>query len=119
MDSSFAGLHAYDPSRDAAVWVAFCLAAHIHETQDRLDLLDQASQRWQALESLIAGRGWPDRLVIALEQALFDRCARADYAAEASISLPTAATTFGVWSMLAGWWPRGGAARCDTGCQRR
>lgn len=81
---------AYDPGRGAAAWVAFCLAAHIHEAQARLDQLDQASRRWQALDSLVSGRGWPDRLVIALEQALFDCCTRADYAAEASISLPTA-----------------------------
>jgi Fic family protein len=81
---------AYDPSRDASAWVAFCLAAHIHEAQARLDQLDEASRRWQALESLVAERGWPDRLVIALEQALYGFCVRAEYAAEAGISLPTA-----------------------------
>jgi DNA-binding transcriptional ArsR family regulator len=35
-------------------------------------------------------RGWPDRLVIALEQSLFHGTDRATYAAEAEVSAPTA-----------------------------
>jgi hypothetical protein len=44
------------------------------------------------LEHLIEERGWPDRLVVALEQSLFDGVDRRSYAAEADISLATATT---------------------------
>jgi Fic family protein len=37
-------------------------------------------------------RGWPDRLVIALEQSLFQGTDRAAYAAEADVSAPTASS---------------------------
>jgi Fic family protein len=37
-------------------------------------------------------RNWPDRLVIALEQSLFQRTDRAVYVAEADISAPTASS---------------------------
>lgn len=42
------------------------------------------------LERLGEARGWPDRLVIALEQSLLDGAERAAYATEAEISLATA-----------------------------
>ncbi len=35
-------------------------------------------------------RGWPDRLVIVLEQSLFEGTDRATYSAEADVSPPTA-----------------------------
>jgi DNA-binding transcriptional ArsR family regulator len=35
-------------------------------------------------------RGWPDRLVIALEQSLFAGVDRASYTAESEVSAPTA-----------------------------
>jgi hypothetical protein len=38
----------------------------------------------------VAGRGWPDRLVIALEQSIFTAVDRASYTAEAEASAPTA-----------------------------
>lgn len=50
----------------------------------------QAASRWTALEQLIEARGWPDRLVIALEQSLFDGVERSGYATEAEISPATA-----------------------------
>ena len=37
-------------------------------------------------------REWPDRLVIALEQSLFQGTDRAAYAAEADVSAPTASS---------------------------
>lgn len=80
----------YHPSRDATPWIRFCLTAHIDQAQQRLRQIAQATTRWAALEQLAEARGWPDRLVIALEQSLFDGADRAAYASEADISLATA-----------------------------
>lgn len=80
----------YQPERDAAPWVRFCVTAHIEQARQRLEQIGQAAARWAALERLVETRGWPDRLVIALEQSLFDGAERAAYAAEADISLATA-----------------------------
>ncbi len=80
----------YQPERDAAPWVRFCVTAHIEQARQRLAQIGQAATRWVTLERLVEARGWPDRLVIALEQSLFDGAERASYAAEADISLATA-----------------------------
>jgi Fic family protein len=80
----------YQPDRDAGPWVRFCVSAHIEQAQQRLAQMAQAASRWTALEELVESRGWPDRLVIALEQSLFDGTERAAYANEAGISLATA-----------------------------
>jgi Fic/DOC family len=82
----------YQPRRDATPWVRFCLAAHIDQAHHRLNQIAQATTRWAALERLVEARGWPDRLVIALEQSLFDGTDRAAYASEAEISLATASS---------------------------
>ncbi len=78
------------PERDAAPWVRFCITAHIEQARQRLAQIGQAATRWATLERLVEARGWPDRLVIALEQSLSDGAERASYAAEADISLATA-----------------------------
>jgi len=80
----------YQPERDAGPWVRFCVNAHIEQARQRLEQMAQAASRWTALEQLVEARGWPDRLVIALEQSLFDGVERAAYATEAEISLATA-----------------------------
>jgi Fic family protein len=80
----------YQPERDAAPWVRFCVTAHIDQARQRLEQIGQAATRWATLERLVEARGWPDRLVIALEQSLLDGAERASYAAEADISLATA-----------------------------
>ncbi len=80
----------YQPDRDAAPWVRFCIAAHLDQARARLVQVEQASRRWAVLEQLVEGRGWPDRLVIALEQSLFGGVDRASYIDEAGISAPTA-----------------------------
>lgn len=80
----------YQPDRDAAPWVRFCIAAHLDQARARLVHIEQASRRWAALERLAEDRGWPDRLVIALEQSLFDGVDRASYIKESGISAPTA-----------------------------
>lgn len=80
----------YQPERDAEPWVRFCVEAHIEQAQLRLQQLDEAAHRWEGLEALIAGRGWPDRLAIALEQSLFQGVDRSSYMTEADIAAPTA-----------------------------
>jgi Fic family protein len=80
----------YQPSRDARGWVAFCLEAHIVQAEKRLGQIEQAALRWNLLEASVDERGWPDRMVIALEQSLFEGASRLAYSAEADISSVTA-----------------------------
>lgn len=84
----------YQPGRDASAWVRFCVQAHIEQARRRLAQIAEAGERWAQLESLVERRGWPDRLVIALEQSLFQGTDRAAYAAEADVSFPTASGDF-------------------------
>jgi len=58
----------YQPGRDATAWVEFCVQAHISQAQTRLGQIDRAAARWAVLEAIAVERGWPDRLVTALEQ---------------------------------------------------
>jgi Fic family protein len=80
----------YRPERDARPWVAFCIDAHLEQARRRLAQIAEAAARWAALEKLVEARGWPDRLVIALEQSLFQGADRASYGSEAEVSAPTA-----------------------------
>jgi len=80
----------YQPERDATGWVTFCLEAHIAQARRRLAQVEQAATRWQHLEELVAQRGWPDRIVIALEQSLLGGTDRGKYAEEADVSPATA-----------------------------
>lgn len=80
----------YQPERDAAPWVRFCVAAHIEQATARIDQVAQAAERWTALEEIARDRGWPDRIVVAMEQSLFEGVDRAGYASEAGVSLATA-----------------------------
>lgn len=80
----------YHPDRDAAPWIAFCIQAHLAQARHRLDQIEQAVRRWAHLEHLAEERGWPDRLVVALEQALVGGTDRTRYGAEADVSPATA-----------------------------
>jgi hypothetical protein len=80
----------YQPHRDATPWVELCLQAHIAQARMRSEQLTEAARRWSLLERLIEERGWPDRLVIALEQSFFQGVDRSTYVAEAAVSQPTA-----------------------------
>lgn len=84
----------YQPGRDAAPWVRFCIQAHLDQARRRLAQLEQAGRRWSFLEELVEQRKWPDRLVVALEQSIFTGVDRASYAAEAEVSAPTASNDF-------------------------
>ena len=84
----------YQPDRDATGWVEFCLQAHVDQTQARLGQIERAAARWTALERIAADRGWPDRLVIALEQVATGGTDRATYVGESGVSAPTASADF-------------------------
>lgn len=79
----------YQPERDAGPWVRFCVGAHLDQARRRLEQIAEAGRRWSLLEGLVEDRGWPDRLVIALEQSLTQGVDRASHAAEAGVSTPT------------------------------
>lgn len=81
---------AFNPTNDAAPWVEFCLQAHIDQARVRIDLIEAAARRWERLEWLVAKRGWDERFVIALEQALAGSIDRATYVRKAGIANPTA-----------------------------
>lgn len=80
----------YQPDRDAGPWIRFCVRAHLDQARARLDQIAQAGARWAFLESIVEQRDWPDRLVIALEQSLFQGTDRGAYAEEADVSSATA-----------------------------
>ncbi|HEX2391544.1 MAG TPA: Fic family protein [Solirubrobacterales bacterium] len=84
----------YHPERDATGWIEFCIDAHLSQARRRLEQIEQAGDRWQRLEGMVAERHWPDRLTIALEQVLQGATDRAAYAAEAEISSGTASADF-------------------------
>ncbi|HKF82930.1 MAG TPA: Fic family protein [Solirubrobacterales bacterium] len=84
----------YQPRRDASGWVSFCLDAHIAQARRRLAQVEQAALRWQRLEELAEARGWPDRIVIALEQSLLGGTDRGRYREEAEVSPATASADF-------------------------
>jgi Fic family protein len=80
----------YQPDRDATRWIAFCLDAHVAQARRRLAQIEEAAARWQRLEDLVSQRGWPERVVIALEQSLIGGTDRSRYADEADVSPATA-----------------------------
>ncbi len=72
-------------------WLRLCLRAHLDQAEARLATLADASRRWAALEAVIAERRWPERMVIALEQAAAaGGVTRGSYASEAAVSAATA-----------------------------
>jgi Fic family protein len=84
----------YHPQRDATSWVTFCVEAHIAQAKRRLAQIEEAAVRWQRLEGLAEARGWPERLVIALEQSLLGGTERDRYGREADVSPATASADF-------------------------
>lgn len=84
----------YQPDRDATRWIGFCIDGHLEQARQRLRLVETASARWTSLERLAEERGWPDRLVIALEQSLMGGADRSGYEAEAGVSPATASSDF-------------------------
>lgn len=100
----------FSPERDASEWVEFCVEAHLAQARRRLAQIEEAGRRWTALEALAERRGWPDRLVIALEQALLGGTDRAAYTEEAEIATATATNDFRVL-LESGWIEQTGRGR--------
>lgn len=82
----------WSPGRSAEGWLDFCLDAHLEQAKRRSRVLAESAERWQRLENEVDRRGWPDRLVIALERALAGSLTRGGYAREAGIAMPTASS---------------------------
>jgi len=81
----------YDPTRDASPWVEFCIEAHVAEASERRRWIEVAYARHDFAEQLAQGEGYPERLVIALDQALLGLpVTNADYRRESSIATATA-----------------------------
>jgi Fic family protein len=82
---------AFDPTRDASAWVEFCIEAHVSEATERRRWLEIAYARHDFCEKLARDQIYPERLVIALDQALLGLpLTNADYRREADIAGPTA-----------------------------
>jgi Fic family protein len=84
----------YRPERDASGWIEFCIGAHIAQARRRLAQVEEAAARWDRLEALVSARGWPERLVIALEQSLIGGTDRGRLGREAGVSVATASADF-------------------------
>jgi Fic family protein len=81
----------FDPGRDASPWVEFCIEAHVFEADERKRWLQVAHARHDFCERLAREQGYPERLVIALDQALLGLpVMNADYRREVDIASPTA-----------------------------
>jgi Fic family protein len=82
---------AFDPQRDASAWVEFCIEAHVAEATERRRWLDIAYARHSFCERLTREQGYPDRFVMALDQALFGLpVTNVDHRRESGIAGPTA-----------------------------
>lgn len=79
-----------DPDRPASEWIDFCLDAHLTQAESRVQMVAAAADRWQRLERKVESKGWPDRMVVALEQALSGMLTRSTYVQETGIAEPTA-----------------------------
>ena len=84
----------YRPERDATGWIEFCIDAHIAQARRRLAQVKEAAARWDRLEAFADERGWPERLVIALEQSLIGGTDRGRFGEEADVSAATASADF-------------------------
>ena len=93
-EACVAAVRSYQPDRAASAWIEFCIEAHLTLAHERLETLHRAAHQWAQIEALVGGRGWPDRLAIALEQCLFDGADRAAYCSEPSVSPATASADF-------------------------
>ena len=82
---------AFDPDRDAAEWVEFCIEAHVSEATERRGWLEIAFARHGFCERMARDQRYPERFVIALDQALLGLpVTNADYRRESNIASPTA-----------------------------
>jgi Fic family protein len=82
---------AFDPNRDASGWLEFCIDAHVSEATERRRWMEIAFARHDFCEHIARDQGYPERFVIALDQALFGLpVTNVDYRRESGIAGPTA-----------------------------
>src|SRR5438034_2981412 len=82
---------AFDPTRDVSSWVEFCIDAHVSEATDREQWVRIAYARHDFCTRLATEHRYPERFVVALDQALLGLpVTNADYRREADIASPTA-----------------------------
>jgi Fic family protein len=60
----------WQPDRDARPWVRFTLTAHLRQAQTMLRRVKESERMWAELETLVQGRGLPDRSTMALFDAM-------------------------------------------------
>jgi Fic family protein len=81
----------FAPHRDASPWVEFCIEAHVFEASERRRWLEVAYARHDFCEQLAREQSYPERFVIALDQALLGLpVTNVDYRRETDIATPTA-----------------------------
>jgi Fic family protein len=65
------GQGAWNPARDPLNWVRFCLTAHYVQAETLLRRSQEAGRLWAELEAEIKGRGFQERMILALHDAAF------------------------------------------------
>lgn len=82
---------AFDPNRDASAWVEFCIEAHVFEATERRHWLQIAYARHAFCDHVAREQTYPERFVIALDQALLGLpITNTDYRQTAGVASPTA-----------------------------
>src|SRR5437773_2104627 len=80
---------AFDPTRDVSSWVEFCIDAHVAEATDREQWVRIAYARHDFCTRLATEHGYPERFVVALDQALLGLpVTNADYRCAADTASP-------------------------------
>jgi Fic family protein len=63
------GAGSWQPERDAAPWIRFCLKAHFRQVTTVLNRMERVERIWNALELEIKRSGLPERSIMALADA--------------------------------------------------
>lgn len=81
----------YAPSMSTALWLEFCIEAHLVLGRDFEARMHALGRYWRSVERVVESRGWPERLTIAIDLAMHALLTRAAYVSEAEVPAPTAA----------------------------
>lgn len=77
----------WHPENDARPWVRFCLTAHYRQAQTLLRRIRETDRVYEELSQIIARKGLPERMVLALMEAAFGyRVRNSSYRVSADIS---------------------------------
>ncbi len=78
---------AWQPARDAKLWIRFCLTGHYVQAQTLLHRMRELERLYVELSDLVVARGLPDRMALALIQAAFGtRVRNSSYRVSADVS---------------------------------